>query len=109
MTEAKPIRHPRRPHRQGRLFPEFTIPPEELARRKAERDARCNKARVTFERVRPELIEEHYNWIMIIEPNSGDYFIDPDEQVAEQKARQKYPSGWLVTFRLNETGAVGRI
>ena len=46
---------------------------------------------------------------MIIEPNSGDYFIDPDEQVAEQKARQKYPSGWLVTFRLNETGAVGRI
>lgn len=109
MTEAKPIRHPRRPHRSGRLFPEFTIPPEELARRKAERDARCNKASVTFERVCPELIKEHYNWIIIIEPNSGDYFIDPDEQVAEQKARQKYPSGWLVTFRLNETGAVGRM
>ncbi|GJD24081.1 hypothetical protein RIVM261_090370 [Rivularia sp. IAM M-261] len=39
MTEVKLIRHPRRPHRQGRLFPEHTIPPEELARRKAERDA----------------------------------------------------------------------
>lgn len=109
MTEANPIRHPRRPHRPGRLFPEFTMPPEELARRKAERDARYHKTNIVFERVRPQLIEEHYNWIMIIEPNSGDYFIDPDEQVAEQKARQKYPNGWLVTFRLNETGAVGRI
>ncbi len=109
MTEAKPIRHLRRPHRQGRLFPEFTIPPEELARRKTERDARYHKTSIVFERVCPDLIEEHYNWFMIIEPNSGDYFIDPDEQVAEQKARQKYPSGWLVTFRLNETGACGRI
>ena len=29
-------KHPLRPRRQGRIFPEFTIPPEELARREAE-------------------------------------------------------------------------
>jgi hypothetical protein len=67
MTEVTPIRYPRRPHRPGRLFPEFTMPSEELARRKVKRDARCDKARVTFERVRPELIDEHYNWIRIID------------------------------------------
>ncbi|MBE9225926.1 hypothetical protein IQ264_10865 [Phormidium sp. LEGE 05292] len=97
------------PRRQGRLFPEFTIPPEELARRKAEKDARCQRSRVVFEQVRPQLIDDHYNWFIIIEPNSGSYFIDPDEEVAVQKARQKYPSGWLVTFRINETGACGMI
>ncbi len=36
MTHTKPTR----PRRQGRIFPEFTIPPEELARREAEKKAR---------------------------------------------------------------------
>jgi hypothetical protein len=102
-------KHPVRPRRQGRIFPEYTIPPEELAIREAEKNARCQKARNFFEQVAPKLIDDHYNWFIIIEPNSGDYFIDPDEDVAYQKAREKYPSGWVVTFRLNETGACGRI
>jgi hypothetical protein len=105
MTHTKPTR----PRRQGRIFPEFTIPPEELARREAEKKARCQKARSFFEQVAPQLIDDHYNWFIIIEPNSGDYFIDPDEEVAYQKARQKYPSGWVVIFRLNETGTCGKI
>ena len=98
-----------RPRRRGRLFPEFTLPPEELARRKAEKDERCQRSQAIFEQVCPQLIDDHYNWFIIIEPNSGDYLIDPDEEVAAQKIRQKYPSGWLVTFRLNETGACGLI
>lgn len=97
------------PRRRGRLFPEYTIPPEELARRKTEKEERCQKSLQVFQKVSPQLIEEHDNWFIIIEPNSGDYFIDPDEQIAEKKAREKYPSGWLVTFRLNETGACGTI
>jgi hypothetical protein len=105
MTHTKPTRS----RRQGRIFPEFTIPPEELARREDEKNARCQKARSFFEQVAPELIDDHYNWFIIIEPNSGDYFIDPDEEVAYQKARAKYPSGWVVIFRLNETGTCGKI
>lgn len=99
----------KRPIRRGRIFPEYTMPPEELARRRAELDARYQLCRPVFERVRDELIADHYNWFLIIEPNSGDYFIDPDEDVAAQKARQKYQSGWLMTFRINETGACGKI
>lgn len=51
----------------GRIFPEFTIPLEELPRREAERNARGEKAHVVFNRVRPELINDHYNWFMVIE------------------------------------------
>lgn len=105
MTHTKPVR----PRRQGRIFPEYTIPPEELARREVEKNARCQKARRVFDHVAPTLIDNHYNWFIIIEPNSGDYFIDLDEDVAMQKARQKYPRGWVVIFRLNETGTCGKI
>lgn len=105
MTETKPVRSRGR----GRLFPEYIIPPEELARRKAEKDDRGKKARSYFEQICPQLIDKHYNWFITIEPNSGDYFIDRDIEVAEDKAYQKYPSDWLVTFRLNETGVCHRI
>ncbi|MFP4121609.1 hypothetical protein [Coleofasciculus sp.] len=105
MTRTKPVR----PRRQGRLFPEYTIPPEELARREAQKNARIKRYREIFAQVSPQLIQDHYNWFMIIEPNSGDYFIDPDEDVAMQKARQKYPSGMVGIMRLNETGTCGKI
>jgi hypothetical protein len=105
MTEVKPVRR----RRQGRIFPEFTIPPEELARRKAEKKVRSQRYREVFDRVSPQLIDEHYNWFIIIEPNSGDYFIDSDEEVAVQKARQKYPNGMIGIMRLNETGTCGSI
>ncbi len=95
--------------RQGRLFPEYTIPTEELARREAEKNARVERYREIFAQVSPQLIKDNYNWFIIIEPNSGDYFIDPDEEVAMQKARQKYPSGMVGIMRLNETGTCGRI
>ena len=98
-----------RPARRGRIFPEYTIPPEELARRQAELDAFYKRCRPIFERVQPELIKEHCNWFIAIEPESEDYFIDPDEELADQKARQKHPNAMLGVFRLNETGACGRI
>jgi hypothetical protein len=105
MTRTKSVR----PRRQGRIFPEYTIPPEELAKREAEKNARIKRYREIFAQVSPQLIPDHYNWFMIIEPNSGDYFIDPEEDVAMQKARQKYPSGMVGIMRLNETGTCGKI
>ncbi len=60
-----------------------------------------------FNRVSPELIKEHYD--CLIEPDSGDYFIDPDHKVALQKARQKHPRAEILAMRLNEKGTCGRI
>ncbi len=100
---------PKRTARRGRIFPEVNFSPEEIARRRAELDNFYKRCRPIFDRVQPELIQDHYNWFMVIEPDSEDYFIDPDEEVAAQKARQKHPDKELGMFRLNETGACGRI
>ncbi|MBD1904024.1 hypothetical protein NDI37_07785 [Funiculus sociatus GB2-A5] len=105
MTQTKPTR----PRGKGRLFPEYTIPPEELAKREAEKNARSQRYREIFAQVSPQLINEHYNWFIVIEPNSGDYFVDIDEEIAVQKARQKYPTGMVGIMRLNETGTCGKI
>lgn len=95
--------------RRGRLFPDYDFTPEEKARRKAETDAFYKRCRPIFDRVQPELIKDHYNWFIVIEPDSGDYFIDVDEEICNEKARQKYPDACLGIFRLNETGACGRL
>ncbi len=94
---------------KGRIFPNYKIPVEELAQREAEREKRYQKCRIIFEQISPELINDHYNWFIVIEANSADYFVDINQNDAVAKARQKYPVGRLAVFRLNETGACGRI
>ncbi len=109
MTETKRKIHPKVKSGQ-RIFP--NIPPlsaEEIARRKAEDEEFGKRCEEIFWRVQPELIKDHYNWSIYIEPNSGDYFIDPDREVCYQKARQKHPTAILCGMRINETGACGRI
>ncbi|MCL1470424.1 hypothetical protein [Argonema antarcticum] len=103
----QPITHPTR--RRGRVFPEYNLPPEQLAKRQAEIDTFGQRCKIIWQKVCPELIENHYNWFMMIEPENGDYFIDQDEIKAYQKARQKYPQNMVGTFRINETGACGLI
>ncbi|MEH1998440.1 MAG: hypothetical protein V7L00_06740 [Nostoc sp.] len=95
--------------RRGRVFPERQLSPEEKARRKAEDEVFYQRCRVVFDRVQPELIKEHYDWFIVIEPESGDYFIDPNEDVARTKAREKYSEKMRLIMRLNERGACGRI
>lgn len=105
MTEstAKPRK------RRGRIFPERTLSPEELARHKAEDEAFYQRCRAIFDRVRPELMNEHYGWYIAIEPNSGDYFIDAENMQAHQKALEKYPNTDHCVFCMNETGTTGTI
>ena len=80
----------KQPARRGRIFPERTLPPEELARRKAEDEVFYRRCRAIFERVRPDLIKEHYGWYIAVEPNSGDYLIDADRMQAHKKSLEKY-------------------
>jgi len=67
------------------------------------------RGRSIFEQVLPELIENHYNWFILIEPESGDYFTDIDELNALKKAREKHPHSTFAIFRLNKTGHTGRV
>lgn len=97
------------PLRLPRLVAQRKISPEEISKRQAELKLFKQRCYQIFERVRPELIADYYNWPILIEPESGDYFIDEDELVAYQKAREKHPQGRFLFFRLNETGVSGRI
>ncbi len=47
---------PKHPRRRGRVFPEYNLPPAELARRQAEIDAFGMRCKVVWQRVCPELI-----------------------------------------------------
>ncbi|WP_193196836.1 hypothetical protein [Nostoc sp. MG11] len=105
MTQLNSDRKPRR----KRLFPELTISPEEQAKRQAELEAFQQRCRPIFEKLRPQLMEKYHNWFIVIEPESGDYFIDQDSLAAAQKAHEKHPQSRFFTFRLNETEVCGRI
>ena len=95
--------------RRGRVFPEKQLSPEEKARIKAEDAVFYQRCRKVFERVQPELIAKHYDWFIIIEPNSGEYVIDEDEKVAIASSRSRNPGKKCMIMRINETGTCGTI
>ncbi len=106
MTKTKPIRTTRR----GRIFPEIQWTEEEKAKRRAEDEEFHRLSKAIFDRVKQEHIETHYGWYMVVEPNSGDYFIDHSEDVVMQKARVMHPGTVpLFLFRINETGVSGSV
>ncbi len=94
---------------RGRVFPEKQLSPEELARIKAEDAIFYQRCREVFDRVQPELIQDYYDWFIIIEPDSGDYFIDEDKNLALLQSRSQYPEKKCIIMRINETGTCGRI
>ncbi len=97
--------------RRGRILKKNTIPPEELARRKAERTQLGLRCRAIFERIRPQLIDEYYNYFIAIEPDSEEYLIAPQLQELIAKIRDIYGDQdiKMTAFRLNENGTCGMI
>ena len=96
--------------RSRRPFPQRPqLSAAEIARREAELEKFSQQCQVIFDRIYPELVPEHYDRSITIEPISGDYFIDPDPEVAFQQAKQKHPTAIIMEMRLNETGTCGRI
>lgn len=88
------------------IVPHF---PQKRKRNAKQREVFSRRCDQIFQRVYPELVAEHYNWYIYIEPDSGDYFIDPVREVARQKAKEKHPTAVMMAMRLNQTGTVGRI
>ena len=92
------------------IFPDRPrLSEEEIARLEAEDEIFGQRCRAIFDKVAPQLIADHYDWSIHIEPDSGDYFIDQDTEVAFQKASLQHPTALLLEMCLNETGACGRI
>lgn len=60
---------PKKPLRT-RILPGRTLPPEEIARRRAARAEFGPRCRVVFEKLRPQLIDQYYNWFIAVAPDS---------------------------------------
>jgi len=95
--------------RRGRLFREIQWSEEKKAQWRAGRATFRKRCKVIFDRLKPQLIDTHYNWYMAVEPDSGEYFIDKDDLEATKMCRQKHPNAILYLFRINNTGACGSI
>lgn len=100
---------PKRVVRRGRIFPEIQWTEEEKARHKARREAFYRRCWAIFELLKPDILDKYSGWYIAIEPDSGDYFIDQNKEIASQKAREKHPSTIHHLFGINETGVSGRI
>ena len=101
--------------RRTRILPPSSIASEEKIRRQEQqeqRDTLAMRCRAIFERLRPHLIETHYNWHIAIDPDTEQYLIDPTLKGITQKICDAY--GYtnevkLTIFRLNSQGTCGRI
>ncbi|MBN3924129.1 hypothetical protein [Nostoc sp. NMS4] len=98
--------------RRTRILPASTLAPEEVRHRQEKRDALAMRCRAVFERLRPTLIEMHYNWHIAIDPETEQYLIEPTLLGIMQKIHDTYGNTnevKLTIFRLNDTGTCGRL
>ncbi len=87
------------------------VTPEEINLRQAQRQELGARCRTIFECLRPQLIDNHYNWFIAIDAESENYLIDAKLEGLLQQIRARYtnPDAKLTIFRLNEIGACGTI
>jgi len=94
--------------RLGKVFPGRQPTPEEIDKIEAQMQTLMKRCDEIFDSAKSQLIDDYYGWFMVIEPESGDYFIDRDENTALKKADEKYPKTWCAVYGINETGACYR-
>ena len=84
---------------------------EDISRRKHQRSEIGNRSRVIFERIRPQLIKNHYNWFIAIDADSENYLLGQKLEGLLQQVRSHYPQtdASITIFRLNSLGACGKI
>ncbi len=99
-------------NRRTRIYTPSEEVTTDFSRSKEQRQALGMRCRAVFERLRPTLIETHYNWHIAIDPDTEQYLIDPTLKGITQKIRDAYgrtSEVKLTIFRLNDTGTCGRI
>ncbi len=62
-----------------------------------------------FEKLLHDLGSRYRDWIVMIEPDSKDYFLGQDDHEVLARARKKYPKGRFFAYRLNENPIVDTI
>lgn len=73
---------------------------------KVSRDELDKKCWPIFERLMDELGDRYRNWLVVVEPESQDYFLGQDDYEILARARKKHPKAVFFTYRLSENPAV---
>ncbi len=60
------------------------------------------RARAIYDHLFHELTDNYPSWYVAIEPDSGDYFVHADKDLAQQSARQKHPGRLICTFQFTQ-------
>lgn len=96
---------------RGRILPLSSIDPEVVQREQSNQRALALRCRPLFERLRPSLIETHYNWYIAIDPENEEYLLDKTLIGITQQIENNYTGdeAKLTIFRLNDTGTCGRL
>lgn len=83
--------------------------PEEKAESIASNQALFKRTWEIFNQIAPTLMSDHYGWSIMIEPESGEYFIGADPQIAFEQGKTKYPYAIFWEMRLTHEGTCGKI
>jgi hypothetical protein len=59
-----------------------------------------------FEKLQATLAEEYENWLVAIEPGSGEYFLGQDDYEVLNRARKKHPQSLFFLYRLGQNSVV---
>lgn len=70
---------------------------------KEELDAACWPI---FERLMGELGDLYQNWLVVIEPETGDYFLGQDDHEVLSRARKKHPQKSFFAYKLSDNPIV---
>ncbi|MBW4504967.1 MAG: hypothetical protein KME64_00375 [Scytonematopsis contorta HA4267-MV1] len=62
------------------------------------------RSRQIYDNICPDLSKNHPGWYVVIEPDSGDYFLNVDKDLAKNEARQKHPKRLFCAFKLITSG-----
>ena len=80
--------------------------PSSLANKDVPREELDRRCWPIFQRLMEELGGRYENWIVVIEPDSGDYFLGLDDYEVLNRARKKHPRAQFFAYRLSDNPAV---
>jgi len=73
---------------------------------KLSREELDRKCWPVFERLRAELGASYRDWLVVIEPETQEYFLGQDDYEILARARKKHPKSVFFTYRLSDNPAV---
>ncbi len=73
------------------------------------RDELDQKCWPVFERLLTELGDRYRDWLVVIEPESQEYFLGQDDYEILARARKKHPRAVFFTYRLSDNPAVDNL